>query len=114
MFTVRAPNSAHNGISAGVSFTAGVGHTDNPAALAYFSRAGYTLELDQSTSEPILAALDPSPQGGSEAPADDSEAESSDEVGTPPDVSPFAPGADVAPEHPKTTRKPVTRRSRRR
>jgi hypothetical protein len=45
MFTVRAPNTAHNGISAGVRFTAGVGETDNPAALAYFRRAGYAVEL---------------------------------------------------------------------
>lgn len=46
MFTVRAPNTAHNGISAGVRFTAGVGHTDNPAALAYFSKAGYAVGLN--------------------------------------------------------------------
>lgn len=41
MVTVRAPNHSHNGISAGVRFTAGVGETNNPAALAYFRRAGY-------------------------------------------------------------------------
>ena len=45
MFKVRAPNRTHSGISAGVSFVAGVGHTDNPAALAYFRRAGYGIEL---------------------------------------------------------------------
>ena len=46
MATILAPNKAHNGITAGVRFTAGVGHTDRPAALAYFARAGYTIESE--------------------------------------------------------------------
>ena len=59
MFTVRAPNTAHNGISAGVRFTAGVGQTDNPAALAYFMRAGYVVEptapAPAEVSAPVLS-----------------------------------------------------------
>ncbi len=55
MFTVRAPNRAHNGISAGVSFTAGAGETDNPAALAYFRRAGYEVVLQ---SPPAAATIE--------------------------------------------------------
>lgn len=56
MFTVRAPVRGYNGISAGVSFAAGVGHTDNPGALAYFARAGYTLELEAvpAAPEPVV------------------------------------------------------------
>jgi hypothetical protein len=55
MFTVRAPNTAHNGITAGVRFTAGVGQTDSPAALAYFARAGYTIELQPLQAEGFIA-----------------------------------------------------------
>ena len=69
MFKVRAPNRTHSGISAGVRFTAGVGHTDNPAALAYFSRTGYAIELmpagavietiPEPTPEPVADAVAP-------------------------------------------------------
>jgi hypothetical protein len=48
MATVLAPNRKHNGISAGVRFTAGVGQTDHPAALAYFRKAGYMILSDDS------------------------------------------------------------------
>jgi len=62
MFTVRAPNTAHNGISAGVRFTAGVGQTDNPAALAYFRRAGYTVALAApAPAEMAAPVLSPEP-----------------------------------------------------
>ncbi len=58
MATILAPNKSHNGISAGVRFTAGVGETDNPAALAYFGKAGYTIlpqgaVLPEPEPEPI-------------------------------------------------------------
>lgn len=56
MFTVRAPNRAHNRISAGVRFTAGVGETDNPAALAYFRKAGYAVEY-QSPPAPEIESV---------------------------------------------------------
>jgi len=59
-FTVRSPNHNHNGISAGVRFTAGVGETDSPAALAYFARAGYTIEL-QSAAVATLTVADIAP-----------------------------------------------------
>ena len=56
MFTIRAPIRTYDGISAGVRFTAGVGETDNPGALAYFARAGY--EIADSESE---VAIEPVP-----------------------------------------------------
>ena len=52
MFTVRSPNPAHNGISAGVRFTAGVGHTDSRAALAYFAKVGYQITRDDAPTVP--------------------------------------------------------------
>lgn len=41
---IYAPNADYNGISAGVQFTAGVGETRNPAAVAYFTRSGYGID----------------------------------------------------------------------
>lgn len=43
---VLAPNEAYNGVSAGVTFVKGEGEvdSDNHAALAYFSEAGYQIE----------------------------------------------------------------------
>lgn len=38
---IYAPNRDYTGHSAGVAFAAGVGETDDPAALAYLARAGY-------------------------------------------------------------------------
>lgn len=43
MATVRTPNPAFTGTRGGVVFVDGVGETDDPAALAYFGRAGYTI-----------------------------------------------------------------------
>ena len=53
MFTIRSPLATYGGIKAGVSFTAGVGHTDNPGALAYFARAGYEI-LPAGTGDEIV------------------------------------------------------------
>ena len=60
MATILAPNKSHNGITAGVRFTAGVGHTDRPAALTYFARAGYMILSDESTppAEPTAAPVE--------------------------------------------------------
>lgn len=41
---VQTPVKGFNGIVVGVSFVDGVGDTDDPAALAYFERQGYTIE----------------------------------------------------------------------
>jgi len=86
MFKVRAPNRTHSGISAGVSFTAGVGHTDNPAALAYFQRAGYTVEL-----MPAGAVIETTPAPAPEPVANEP---IPTQTGEP---SPFDPGVPVNP-----------------
>ncbi|AZG43450.1 hypothetical protein [Gordonia insulae] len=41
---VRTPVEKYNGTVAGVEFVDGVGETDDPNALAYFDRHGYTVE----------------------------------------------------------------------
>jgi hypothetical protein len=84
MFTVRAPNTAHNGTTAGVRFTAGVGRTDSPAALAYFRKAGYVVTLD------VTAAI------------------------VPPVPVPPADPEPAAPKPPRAPRKPAPRRTGRR
>jgi len=116
MFTVRAPNRTHSGISAGVSFVAGVGHTDNPAALAYFAKAGYQISLEAdaplaAVAAPTVSDLDPlsamtraalvqlaksiglKGSGTSADLIDHIRAERSEApVAAPPDADPFAPG----------------------
>lgn len=52
MWKVTAPNGAYNGVSAGVAFVDGVGETDNPLALTYFRRHGYTVEEIAETKKP--------------------------------------------------------------
>jgi hypothetical protein len=81
---VRAPNKAHNGRTAGVQFRDGVGETDNPAALAYFQRAGYEVTAGKLAATPVLAPKPAAPHvmAPGEVRAD----------------SPFAPGAVVAPK----------------
>ncbi|MHA3724326.1 hypothetical protein ACXR2T_10645 [Leucobacter sp. HY1910] len=44
MAKVITPVAGFNGVVAGVTFTDGVGETDDPGALAYFGRQGYKLE----------------------------------------------------------------------
>ena len=46
MAEIRTPVEGFTGVSAGVSFTDGVGHTDDVAALAYFRGAGYEVVED--------------------------------------------------------------------
>lgn len=41
---ITTPVAGFTGESVGVSFRDGVGHTDNPAALAYFRSQGYGVE----------------------------------------------------------------------
>lgn len=41
---VRSPRDGYDGVSVGVRFVDGVANTDDPAALAYFTRAGYDIE----------------------------------------------------------------------
>jgi hypothetical protein len=76
---VRAPNTNHNGNTAGVQFVAGVGHTDRPAAIEYFRRAGYSVEPEGS----VRPTPPPAPR---QAPA---------EPVTPDPANPFAPGAST-------------------
>jgi hypothetical protein len=111
MTTILAPNRKHNGISAGVRFTAGVGQTDHPAALAYFRKAGYTI-LPDGAALPEPVAEVPTQEvlhrmnGKPYSLADDGAVR-----------SPFAPGeaSSDAPAAPKPSpRKATSRRSGRR
>lgn len=49
---ITTPVEGFNGIVVGVTFTKGEGETDNPAALAYFERQGYTVEGAGETGYP--------------------------------------------------------------
>lgn len=44
MPAVKTPVEGYTGTVAGVAFDDGVGETDDPRALAYFERHGYTVE----------------------------------------------------------------------
>ena len=44
MAKISAPAPGYNGISAGVKFEGGVGHTDNENVITWFRRKGYTVE----------------------------------------------------------------------
>lgn len=44
MAKIIAPNGQYAGVSASVSFSGGVGHTDNPHLIAWFYSHGYTVE----------------------------------------------------------------------
>ncbi|WP_402843774.1 hypothetical protein [Microbacterium sp. GXS0129] len=44
MAGITTPVEGYTGVVVGVSFVDGHGETDNPAALAYFARQGYTIE----------------------------------------------------------------------
>jgi hypothetical protein len=48
MMTVKTPVSGFAGTVAGVTFTKGVGETDDLVALAYFARHGYVIEAKAS------------------------------------------------------------------
>lgn len=72
MATVIAPVAGWTGTVGVVDFSDGVGHTDDPRALRYFQRAGYTIEHDDenpvrrpakapATPEPTAPATGPQP-----------------------------------------------------
>jgi len=66
-YEVRAPVEDYTGEAAGVAFTQGVGHTAEPAALAYFHRHGYTItEADDDPG----SAVPPSPPAKSASKAE--------------------------------------------
>lgn len=44
MATIKAPNKAYTGVSAGVPFVNGVGEADEPRILDWFREHGYTVE----------------------------------------------------------------------
>lgn len=122
MFTVRAPVAGYNGISAGVRFTAGVGYTDNPAALAYFRRAGYAIGSDAAPSEPAPELPVETASEGVEVTftiedvSPEVIAEAAAQIAA---DSPFAPSPDAiapepAPARPRGPRKPTPRRTGRR
>lgn len=46
--TIKTPVEGFNGLVAGVHFTAGVGKTDDEAAIGYFERQGYEVAGDVS------------------------------------------------------------------
>lgn len=60
MAKIVAPNKQYDGVSAGVKFDKGVGHTDKPYLIAWFKQHGYTVEKEdlevkepESSDEPI-------------------------------------------------------------
>ena len=57
---VRTKVDGYTGVRAGVSFVDGVGETDDPAALAYFRRKGYTV----GGSAPVREPDGPPPKAG--------------------------------------------------
>lgn len=44
MALIKAPNKSYAGISAGVAFSNGEGHTDNPDLVEWFRCHGYAVE----------------------------------------------------------------------
>jgi hypothetical protein len=44
---IIAPNKQYDGVSAGVKFEKGVGHTDKPYLIEWFKGHGYTVEKDE-------------------------------------------------------------------
>jgi len=65
-YEVRAPVEDYTGEAAGVTFTQGVGHTCEPAALAYFHRHGYTI----TEADDPGGAVPPSPPAKSASKAE--------------------------------------------
>ena len=49
---IRTPVLGFTGESVGVHFDNGIGYTDDPAALAYFERAGYVVDGDDRGAPP--------------------------------------------------------------
>lgn len=59
MAKITAPVKNFSGIRVGVQFTKGVAETDDPRAIAFFSRSGYKVEHD---AEPVTLSQ-PFPDG---------------------------------------------------
>ncbi|MGZ9829952.1 hypothetical protein ACXYTP_23850 [Tsukamurella ocularis] len=55
---VKTPVKGYNGIVAGVTFTDGVGETDNAAALAYFKSQGYDVSAKKDDDAEAKAKAD--------------------------------------------------------
>ena len=55
MMRVTTPVKGFTGTVVNVQFTDGVGETDNPTALAYFARHGYTIGGEEQNTDPAPA-----------------------------------------------------------
>lgn len=53
MAVVKTPVEGFTGTVVGVTFTDGVGETDDLAALAYFERQGYEVEIPDAIAEVV-------------------------------------------------------------
>lgn len=51
MARIIAPNKEYAGVSAGVSFTGGEGHTDNAYLIDWFRSHGYQVDTESTVSE---------------------------------------------------------------
>lgn len=56
MAKVTAPVSGYNGYTAGVVFTDGTGHTDDPWVLGWLAEHGYQVEGVEAPAEPEAPA----------------------------------------------------------
>lgn len=65
MATIKTPVEGFSGQVVGVTFTDGVGETDNPAALAYFARQGYA--ISGAAKAPATGGSKPAGDGPSQA-----------------------------------------------
>lgn len=61
MAKIIAPNKEYNGISAGVQFKSGVGHTENENLIRWFESKGYVVEkpaienvVSETTNDPVV------------------------------------------------------------
>ena len=52
MARVIAPNKGYTGVSAGVPFTGGEGHTDNPYLVEWFRGHGYEIIENDAETKP--------------------------------------------------------------
>jgi len=48
MARITAPNKEYAGVSAGVSFSGGEGHTDNPRLIDWFRSHGYLVDEEKA------------------------------------------------------------------
>ena len=47
MAVIKSPNKEYAGVSAGVAFENGEGHTDDPHLIEWFASHGYTVEEEK-------------------------------------------------------------------